>query len=148
MQITRIPSDCHGAAVHCPEHDGSGSQPSLFTGSVPFRLLTIRPRERPAQRTFLGSLKTWTLTRAFLEWIRRLERCTETDGDSLGQPKINILVVNVPFTLPHRECDLVNGFWTPIWNKLSLFDLFFLILIPPIWTAAAMSSVDAQYFSV
>jgi hypothetical protein len=28
--------------------------------------------------------KKWTLTKVFLEWMRRLERCIETDGDYVG----------------------------------------------------------------
>jgi histone-lysine N-methyltransferase SETMAR len=32
----------------------------------------------------LRSLEKWTLTKIFLEWITRFERCIETDGDYAG----------------------------------------------------------------
>jgi hypothetical protein len=32
----------------------------------------------------LRFLEKWTLTRVLLEWMRRLERCIETDGDYVG----------------------------------------------------------------
>jgi hypothetical protein len=32
----------------------------------------------------LSSLTKWTLTKVFLEWMKRLERCIETDGDYVG----------------------------------------------------------------
>jgi hypothetical protein len=41
----------------------------------------------------LGSLDKWTLTMVFLEWMRRLERCIETDGNSDGISKRKILTV-------------------------------------------------------
>jgi hypothetical protein len=41
----------------------------------------------------LGSFEKWTLTKVFLEWMTRPERCIETDGDYVGQPKINISAV-------------------------------------------------------
>jgi hypothetical protein len=32
----------------------------------------------------LESFEKWTLTKVFLEWMRRLEQYIETDGDSVG----------------------------------------------------------------
>jgi hypothetical protein len=32
----------------------------------------------------LRSLEKWTLTKVFLEWMKRLERYIETDGDYVG----------------------------------------------------------------
>jgi hypothetical protein len=32
----------------------------------------------------LRSLEKWTLTKVVLEWLKRLERCIETDGDYAG----------------------------------------------------------------
>jgi hypothetical protein len=32
----------------------------------------------------LRPLEKWTLTKVFLEWMKRLERCIETDGDYVG----------------------------------------------------------------
>jgi hypothetical protein len=41
----------------------------------------------------LRSLEKSTLTRIFFGWMRRPERCIETNGDHVRQPKINSLVV-------------------------------------------------------
>jgi hypothetical protein len=32
----------------------------------------------------LRSHEKWTLTKVFLEWMKRAERCIETDGDYVG----------------------------------------------------------------
>jgi hypothetical protein len=39
----------------------------------------------------LGSLENAILTKAFLEGMKRLERCIEVDGDDVGYGQINIL---------------------------------------------------------
>jgi hypothetical protein len=41
----------------------------------------------------LRSLEKPILTKVFLEWMKRLERCIETDGDYGAQPTINMLAV-------------------------------------------------------
>jgi hypothetical protein len=38
----------------------------------------------------LGSFEQRTLTKVFLEWMTRLERRTEINGDYVGEAKINI----------------------------------------------------------
>jgi hypothetical protein len=40
-----------------------------------------------------GPLEKWTLIKVFLERMRRLERCIETNGDYVWSAKINIFVV-------------------------------------------------------
>jgi hypothetical protein len=40
-----------------------------------------------------GSLEKSPLTKVFLEWMTRLERCIEINGDYVWYPQMNILVV-------------------------------------------------------
>jgi hypothetical protein len=49
-----------------------------------------------AVKGIFGSLENWALTKIFLQWMRRLERCIEINGDYVGQAKIKILVVIDP----------------------------------------------------
>jgi hypothetical protein len=39
----------------------------------------------------LGSFEKWTLTKVFLEWMTRLERCIEINGDYVGYAFVFLL---------------------------------------------------------
>jgi hypothetical protein len=46
-----------------------------------------------AVEVILRTLEKSTLSRLFLEWMTRLERYIETNGDHVGSPKIHFLVM-------------------------------------------------------
>jgi hypothetical protein len=37
-----------------------------------------------AVESLFGFIEKWTLTKVFLEWVTRLERCIEINGDYVG----------------------------------------------------------------
>jgi hypothetical protein len=98
MPITRALQSRRVVPVHSRERDGNRKPSALFTESGSFRLLPIGSCGRPARgqvirgwgaivigdRAYLRVLRKVTLTKVFFEWMTRLERCIEINGDYVG----------------------------------------------------------------